>query len=70
MTTTIPRAEIKAIAAQRRTDYDLDFDPSIEWVRATAALLREDSPLFPTTPELRAEAHDLDTLADRYEKMA
>lgn len=65
---TIPRAEIQAIGRRYGSDYDLDFDPSAEWARATAALLREESAQFPTTPELRAEADDLDALVDRIER--
>jgi hypothetical protein len=67
---TIPRDEIHAIAKRHGVDYGLDFDPSLEWVRATAALMREESPQFPSTPELRAEAAALDALADRYEREA
>lgn len=67
---TIPRDELTAVAHRHGVDYDLDFDPSVEWVRATAALLRQESPDFPATPELRAEAHDLDALADGYERGA
>lgn len=70
MSVTIPRAEVHAIAARHGTDYDLDFDPSVEWIRTTATFLREESAAFPTTPELRAEAADLDALADRYERKA
>jgi hypothetical protein len=67
---TIPRAEINAVGHRHGIDWNLDFEASVGWVRAQANLLRAESPQFPTTPELRAEAADLDALADRYEREA
>jgi hypothetical protein len=71
MTITIPRAEIQAVAAKHKVDYDLDFDPPAEWVRATVAFLRAGVDFNGTpTPEVLAEADDLDALVDRYEREA
>lgn len=68
MTSTIPRAEVNAVARCHGVDYDLAFDPPVEWVRDTAAALRSDGPFGPPSREVQAEAADLDALADRYEK--
>lgn len=71
MTTTIPRAELNAVGRRHGIDYDLDFDPSIEWVRAMSAHLRAgDTFVDPPSAEVLAEAADLDALADRYERKA
>ncbi len=59
MSITIPRADIHAIAKRHGVDYDLNFDPPVEWVRATAKSLRADLQV--------AEADDLDALVDRVE---
>lgn len=62
MSITIPRAEMLAIAKRHGVDYDLNFDPPAEWVRATAKSLRADSQA--------SEADDLDALVDRIEATA
>lgn len=72
MTVTIPRAEIQAIAARYADAFSLDADPPTHYVRAVAAGYRDDVSAW-NTPEadaLRAEADDLDALADRYEREA
>lgn len=65
---TIPRAELNKVGHRHGIDWNLDADPTLEWVRAAAADLREETPDFPTTEELLCEADDLDALADRYER--
>lgn len=72
MTVTIPRAEIDAIAVEHwGVGSDLDFDPTVEWVRAAAKVLRQDAGAgrFDQS-EILAEADDLDALADRYGREA
>jgi len=57
----IPRTEIDAIAIEHHgITADLDFDPTIEWVREVAATLRD------AGGAAAEEADDLDALADRY----
>lgn len=70
MSITVPRAEIRAVGRRHSIDYDLDFDPTVEWVRATAASLRSNQLrhrepgyricAYPASPECLAEADDLD----------
>ncbi len=62
MTPTIPRAEMLAVAKSHGVDYDLNFDPPAEWVRATAKSLRADGQT--------AEADDLEALVSRIEATA
>jgi len=63
-TVMIPCAEIHAIAKRHGVDYDLDSDPTAEWVRGTAKYLRSGSAPAAT---VLAEAADLDALVDRIE---
>ena len=70
MTVTIPRDEIHAVAKRYSINYDLDFDPSAEWVRATAAHLRSGGDFGSPSAAVMAEADDLDALVDRVEKEA
>lgn len=71
MTTNIPRAEINSVGRRHSIDYDLDFDPSVEWVRTMAAHLRAgDAFIDPPSAAVLAEAEGLDALADRYEREA
>ena len=66
--TTIPRDEIHAIGRRHNLDYNLDFDPTLAWVRATAALLSHElDPADPASDGLLAAATELNALADRYE---
>jgi hypothetical protein len=68
MTVTIPRAEIHAIGQRYGTDYDLESDPTVEWVRQMARWLRRNlTGADEVEQKLMAEAHDLDALADRVE---
>ena len=69
VTATVPRADIHTIGQRYDVDYDLDFDPTLEWVRATAALLRHElDPADPAFDGLLAAATELDALADRYDQ--
>lgn len=69
MTATVPRADLDTIATRHGVDYDLNTDPSIQWVRDMAAWLRCDlTGADRYEQRLIAEADDLDALADRYEK--
>lgn len=69
MTATVPRADLDTIATRHGVNYDLNTDPSIQWVRDMAARLRRDlTGADRYEQRLIAEADDLDALADRYEK--
>jgi hypothetical protein len=73
MTTTIPRADLHAVARCHGVDYDLGADPAVDWVRGMSMGLRNacasDHGGF-NPGGLLAEADDLDALADRYEQEA
>ena len=68
--TTVPRADLTDIAWRHGMDYDIDFDPTTEWVRAMASNLRRVATGSATAAELIAEANELDALATRYEEQA
>ena len=68
--TTIPRAEIREIARRYDVDYELGSDPTSKAIRSYAAELRRESKACTNAAALRAEADDLDALADRYEEQA
>ena len=71
MATTIPRAEIDAIAKRYYgIEAELDVDPPTGWARTVAAHLRESSKADADPDSLLTEADDLDALADRYEREA
>lgn len=73
MTATIPRAEINAVGHRHGVDYNLDADPTAEWVRGVAMGLRNayasgHGGFAPA--EILVEADDLDALADLHERKA
>jgi hypothetical protein len=73
MTTTIPRAEIEAIAERYGSWLDLDADPTVEEVRTIVQNHRyaaQPGVDGPHRVNFARIADDLDALADRYEKMA
>jgi len=73
MTTTIPRAEIRALAEchdpESKVEFVVDFDPPVKYVRGMANTRRG---MVLISPEKACTLHrwadDLDALADRYEQ--
>jgi hypothetical protein len=76
MTTLIPRAEVDTVMERYGDDWPGSYDVPVETVRAVAKDCRRYAdgtkpkpPLADLSPnQFRAEADDLDALADRYER--